>query len=100
MRRTLTATLAAVTLTAAGCGPDYELPTDPGAAVRDAARVVRNISAAEHAFLAQWCPDAFTNGGRDLTTPEARACLHKAKNAYLTELRKVGYDPEAIADGR
>jgi len=100
MRRTLTAAFAAATLVTAGCGGDYELPTDPGAAVRDVARVARDISQVERAFLAKWCPDAFTNGGRDLTTPGARACLRKAKEAYLAELRKVGYDPEAIARGK
>ena len=102
MRRLTLSTLAATAAIAvgAGCGGDYELPTDPGSAVRDAARVVRDLSRVEHAFLAKWCPDAFTDRGRDLTTPKARACLRDAKDAYLSELRKAGYDPEAIARGK
>ena len=37
--------------------------------------------------------------GRDLSQPQARKCLRRARDAWLRELRRGGYDPGQVGRG-
>jgi hypothetical protein len=47
-----------------------------------------------------WCPQAVADGGRELTETQARRCLQRARDAWLRERRRNGYDPRQIGRGR
>jgi hypothetical protein len=75
----------------AGCGGTAS--QDVNQAISNAARVAREMTELSHRIMRAWCPQAVAGGGRELTTAQARACLDRAKSAYLRELRNGGYDP-------
>ncbi len=90
-RATVLAAVCAVLAAVSGCGGDVDR------VISNARRVAREMTALSHRRA--WCPEAVTTGGRDLTTAQARACLDRAKNAYLRELRAGGYVPRTAVGG-
>ena len=62
-------------------------------AVSNAGKAAREMTDVSQQLMRAWCPQALAGGGRDLTGGQARACLQRAKNAYLHDLRAGGYNP-------
>ncbi len=89
-RAAVSAAVCAVLAAVSGCGATSK---DVDRVISNAGRVAREMTDLSHRLMRAWCPQAVTTGGRDLTTAQARACLDRAKNAYLRELRAGGYDP-------
>jgi len=92
-------TLAAVLTTAAlvGCG---STASEVNQAVGDAAETAHLMTQLSHKTMKSWCPAAVTDGGRNLTQAQARTCLRRAWNSWLTELKRDGYSPQQVAQGR
>ena len=87
------ALLAAVAL--AGCGG-----STANQAVSDAAHVAHVVTQLSKRQMRSWCPRSVADGGRALSQAEARECLRRAWNGWLSELRRDGYDPRKIAQGQ
>ena len=87
------ALLAAVAL--AGCGG-----STANQAVSDAAHVAQAVTQLSKRQMGSWCPRSVADGGRALSQAEARECLRRAWNGWLSELRHDGYDPRKIARGQ
>jgi len=89
-------TLGAVLTTAAliGCG---STASEVNQAVGDAAKTAHLATQLSHKTMRSWCPAAVTDGGRNLTRGQARACLRRAWNGWLTELKRDGYNPYQVA---
>ena len=87
------ALLAAVAL--AGCGG-----STANQAVSDAAHVAHVVMQLSKRQMRSWCPRSVADGGRALSQAEARECLRRAWNGWLSELRHDGYDPRKIAQGQ
>jgi hypothetical protein len=94
--RTRVAVLVATTL--AGCGG---VPSDSHRrrVVDDPVRAAGATTRLSQRLLRQWCPQAVRHGGRDLTQPQARKCLRRARDAWLRDLRRGGYDPGQVGRG-
>jgi len=90
-RGALVGVLAALAL--AGCGtPASELSHALGVA----ARASQAASSLSRRLLDGWCPHALAGDGRDLTETQARACLRRAWQGWLRELRRDGYNPSRV----
>ena len=50
--------------------------------------------------MGSWCPRSVADGGRRLSQAQARDCLKRAWNGWLSELRHDGYDPRKIAQAK
>lgn len=95
-RRTLGAVLAAAAL--GGCGASGS--GDVKQAVGDAARAAQAVTQLSQTAVRSWCPAAVAGNGRQLTQAQARDCLRRAWNGWLGELKRNGYDPRKIAQGK
>ena len=95
-RRTLGAVLAAAAL--GGCGASGS--GDVNQAVGDAARAAQAVTQLSQKAVRSWCPVAVAGDGRQLTQAQARDCLRRAWNGWLGELKRNGYDPRKIAQGK
>jgi len=81
----------------AGCG----VPRDEVRhVVGGAGGVARAVTSFSRQLVRSWCPQALTDGGRELSQAQARGCLARAWQDWLRELRRSGYDPVRVADGR
>ncbi len=95
LRRTFV--LAGVVFALAGCG----VPRDEVRhVVGGAGGVARAVTSVSHQLVRSWCPQALTDGGRELSQAQARGCLARAWQDWLRELRRSGYDPLQVANGR
>jgi hypothetical protein len=95
-RRTLTAVLAAAAL--GGCGASAS--GDVSQAVGDAARAAQAVTQLSKQAMQSWCPAAVAGDGRQLTQAQARDCLRRAWNGWLGELKRNGYDPNKVGEGK
>ena len=85
--------LAALALGGCGAGEVNE-------AVRDASQAAHAVTRLSEKAMRSWCPAAVCNGGRRLSRAQARDCLRRASNGWLGELKRNGYDPRKIAQGK
>jgi len=87
----LAGVLAALAL--AGCGTPW---ADVNRAVGEAGHAAGAVTRLSQNAVRSWCPQAGVNGGRDLTQTQARACLQRAWQGWLGELRRNGYNPSQV----
>jgi hypothetical protein len=81
----------------AGCGVSGN---EVNQAVGDAAHAAHAATQLSNQAMRSWCPAAVADDGRRLTQVQARDCLQRAWNGWLTELKRSGYDPRQIAQGK
>lgn len=60
----------------------------------------RAVTGQSQQLMGSWCPRAVAAGGRKLTKGSARACLQRAWQDWLSELRRNGYEPGKVGGGR
>ena len=90
---TVTAVLAAVAL--GGCGGSVS--SEVNQAVGDPTRAARAATQLSQKAMQSWCPAAVASNGRRLSQAQARDCLRRAWNGWLSELKRNGYDPNKVA---
>jgi hypothetical protein len=97
--RRMGATVSAVLVVAAlvGCG---STASEVDQAVGDAAQAAHAVTQLSQKAMRSWCPAAVADGGRSLTQAQARACLRRAWNGWLAELKRHGYNPQQVARGK
>lgn len=81
----------------AGCGVSGN---DANQAVGAAAKAAQGATRLSEHAMRSWCPAAVDAGGRQLTQAQARACLQRAWNGWLNELKRNGFNPRQMAQGR
>jgi len=81
-----------------GCG--NSAAGDANEAVGDAAKAAHAVTHLSRRAMRSWCPAAVSSGGRNLTQAQARACLHRAWTGWLDELKRYGYNPQQVAQGK
>lgn len=81
----------------AGCSADQASPDRVRDAADEAIDTSKTAIDTGHGIVDKFCPKARSNGGQDLTPDEAKKCLDRAYDSYTDELKKRGYDPEALA---
>ena len=97
--RRIGATVSAVLVVGAlvGCGSTANEVNQAVGAAAQAAHAVTQLS---QKAMRSWCPAAVADGGRNLTQAQARACLHRAWTGWLDELKRYGYNPQQVAQGK
>jgi hypothetical protein len=97
--RTAPALLAtAVALAAAGCAGSYS--ADINQAVSAATHAAHAVTQLSENAVRSWCPQAVAAGGGELTQAEARGCLQRAWEGWMNELKRNGYNPQQVAQGK
>ena len=94
--RTLGALLAAAALS--GCGVSGS--SDVHQAASDAAHAAQTVTQLSQKAMRSWYPAAVAGNGRQLSQAQARDCLRRAWNEWLGELKRNGYDPNKVAQGK
>ena len=94
-RRSRPVAALVVAVAVAGCGG-----STANEAVSDAAHLARAVTQLSNNDMRSWCPRSVADGGRALSQAQARECLRRAWNGWLSELRRDGYDPRKIAQGQ
>lgn len=85
---------ALIALTLAGCRGTSDALSH---AVSGAARVSKATTRLSQQLMrSSWCPQAVADGGRRMTAAQAHACLQRAWDGWLRELRRNGYDPSQV----
>jgi hypothetical protein len=87
-----------VALALGGCGTSTS--SEVSQAVGDAAHVAHAVTQLSEKAMRSWCPAAVAGDGRELTQTQARRCLRRAWNGWLGELKRNGYDPNKVGEGK
>ena len=68
--------------------------------VGDTAHVAHAVTQLSEKAMRSWCPAAVGDDGQRLTQAQARECLRRAWNGWLGELKRNGYDPNKVGEGK
>ena len=88
--------LVASALGACGTSTSSEVNQAVGAA----AHVAHAVTQLSENAMRSWCPAAVADDRRRLTQTQARECLLRAWNGWLGELKRNGYDPNQVGEGK
>jgi hypothetical protein len=81
-----------------GCGTSTS--SEVNQAVGDTAHVAHAVTELSEKAMRSWCPAAAADDARRLTQARARECLRRAWNGWLGELKRNGYDPNKVGEGK
>ncbi|HEY2595273.1 MAG TPA: hypothetical protein VGK33_15380 [Chloroflexota bacterium] len=100
MRRKRGAAIGVVLVTVAlgACGTSTS--SEVNQAVGDAGHVAHAVTQLSENAMRSWCPAAVADNGRRLTQTQARGCLRRVWNGWLGELKRNGYDPNKVGEGK
>ena len=87
-----------VTVALGGCGASTS--SEVNQAVGDAAHVAHAVTQLSENALRSWCPAVVAADGRRLTQAQARGCLRRVWNGWLGGLKRNGYDPNQVGEGK
>ena len=90
--------LVLVALALGGCGTSTS--SEVNQAVGEAAHVAHAVTQLSENAMRSWCRAAVAHSGRRLTQAQASDCLRRAWNGWLGELKRNGYDPNKVAEGK